>query len=75
MKESRIAFLARIFLADVLAEIPIELNQRGIDGDRRLDLRGTVAAFKIGYPSGVRLPVAISLYRVAMRPFISSFTI
>ena len=45
----------------VLAEVPVELDQRGIDGDRRLDLHCTVSALEVGNPHrvGLRLPAAL----------------
>lgn len=45
----------------VLTEIPVEIDQRRIDGNRRLDLRCAVSALEIGDPCdlGLRLDAAI----------------
>ena len=54
-----IDFGADILFADILAEIPIELNQRRIDSNRRFDLCCTVATFEVSNSSGVGLLHAV----------------
>ena len=62
-EESDIPFLSRILLTNVLAEVPIEFDQRRIDGDRRLDLRCTIPALEVGNPRGVGLRLSAALHK------------
>ena len=42
-----------ILLADVLAKIPVEFQQGGVDGYRGLDLRGAIPLFESRNPTAI----------------------